>query len=293
MSAQTNRYATRKLRSSYISTIVSISMVLFMLGLLGLILIHARKISDYVKENIELSLFIDENANEADIARFQKTLDASRYVKTTEYVTKIEAAERLTKDLGEDFVNFLGYNPLLPSINIRLYARYANSDSLSWIVRNIGKNPLVKEVYYQKSLVDLVNDNLRTIALVLFGFSALLAIISVALINNTIRLALYSKRFLIKSMQLVGATRQFITMPFIKTGIVHGIYGGVIADLLLIGIIYLSKREIPDLIEIGQDIEMFGLLFLLVIIIGIIISWISTLFAVKKYLRLKIDELYY
>jgi cell division transport system permease protein len=293
MPGQSNRYATRKLRSSYISTIVSISLVLLMLGLLGLILIHARKISNHVKENIELSIFLDEAARIADIEQFQKKLDASRYVKTTEYVTKEEAARRLKKDLGEDFVSFLGYNPLLPSINIRLYADYANSDSLAWIEKQLVKNPLTKEVSYQKSLVNLVNENLRTIALVLFTFTGLLAVIAIALINNTIRLSLYSKRFLIKSMQLVGATRSFIRRPFIKNGILNGIYGGIIANLLLVGIIYLSQREIPDIIELQQDVEVFALLFLGIIVTGVVISWISTLFAVSKYLRSKLDELYY
>jgi cell division transport system permease protein len=293
MSEQTNRYASRKLKSSYVSTIISISLVLFMLGLLGLILIHARKISDYVKENIELSVFLKENVREADVRLFQKRLDATRYVKSAEYITKEEAAKRLKEDLGEDFVSFLGYNPLLPSLNLRLFAQYANSDSLRWIEKELGANPLTKEVYYQKSLVDLVNENVRSIALILIVFSGLLGLIAIALINNTIRLALYSKRFLIKSMQLVGATKGFIRRPFIKKGIIHGLYGGIIANLLLVGVIYLAQREVPELVEIQQDIEVFGLLFLFLILAGIIISWISTLFAVRKYLRLKIDQLYY
>lgn len=264
-----------------------------MLGLLGLIIIHARKISTYVKENIELSIFLNENAKETDIAHFEKSLDASKFVKTTEYVTKEEAAKRLKADLGEDFVSFLGYNPLLPSLNIRLYANYANADSLKWIEQQLTKNTLTKEVYYQKSLVNLVNENINTIALILFAFSGLLGIIAIALINNTIRLALYSKRFLIKSMQLVGATRSFIRRPFISKGLLHGLYGGIIADLLLIGILYITQREIPDIVEVQKDVELFAALFLVIILIGVIISWISTLFAVSKYLRTKLDELYY
>jgi cell division transport system permease protein len=188
-----------------------------------LVIVHARKLSDYVKENIELSVFMKEDANEVDIIRFQKSLDASGFVKSTEYITKDAAAEKLKQDLGEDFINFLGYNPLQPSIDIRLKAIYANSQNLIWIERDIKKSPVVAEVYYQKSLVNLVNENLRSIALTILVFSGLLAVIAIALINNTIRLALYSKRFLIHSMQLVGATKSFIRKPFIVKGIMHGL----------------------------------------------------------------------
>lgn len=292
MSKAEDKYSKRRLKSSYITTVVSITLVLFMLGMLGLIILHAKKLSDYVKENIGFSIIMKENVKEAGIIQLQKTLDASNYVKSTEYITKEKAAEELTKDLGEDFIDFLGYNPLLPSIDLRLKAEYANIDSLDIIEKDLLANKNVKEVFYQKSLVHLINKNLKKISIIILGFSILLLIIAIALINNTIRLSVYSKRFLIKSMQLVGATQAFIRRPFILKGILHGIMGAFIAILLLVGILYFSQQEIPELVNL-QDADLFISIFGFVILLGIIISWISTFFAVKKYLNLKADSLYY
>ncbi|MCK4289010.1 MAG: hypothetical protein KAW86_07390, partial [Bacteroidales bacterium] len=184
------------------------------------------------------------------------------------------------------------YNPLLPSIDLRLKAEYANIDSLAIIEKDLLANKNVKEVFYQKSLVHLINKNLRRISIIILGFSILLLIIAIALINNTIRLSVYSKRFLIKSMQLVGATQAFIRRPFILKGILHGILGAFIAILLLVGILYFSQQEIPELVNL-QDADLFISIFGFVILLGIIISWMSTFFAVKKYLNLKADSLYY
>jgi cell division transport system permease protein len=292
MSKAEDKYSKRRLKSSYVTTLVSITLVLFMLGMLGLIILHAKKLSDYVKENIGFSIIMKENVKEAGIIQLQKTLDASEYVKSTEYITKEKAAEELTKDLGEDFIDFLGYNPLLPSIDLRLKAEYANIDSLTIIEKDLLANKNVKEVFYQKSLVHLINKNLRRISIIILGFSILLLIIAIALINNTIRLSVYSKRFLIKSMQLVGATQAFIRRPFILKGILHGILGAFIAILLLVGILYFSQQEIPELVDL-QDADLFISIFGFVILLGIIISWMSTFFAVKKYLNLKADSLYY
>ena len=290
--SEDQKISKRKLRSSYLSTIISISLVLFMLGLLGMIVLNSKKLSDYVKENIEITVFLKDNLKEPEIEQMKKYLDVSPAIKTTEFITKELAAKRLKDDLGEDFVSFLGYNPLLPSIDIRLHAAYANPDSLRNIERSLSQNRLVKEVYYQKSLVNLVNDNLKSIGLVIIIFSGLLALIAVALINNTIRLSLYSKRFLIKSMQLVGATQSFIRRPFVNKGILHGLYGALIANILLSGVMYIAQQQLPELFDI-QDIELIATLFLAVSVTGIIISWISTSFAVRKYLRLKMDDLYY
>lgn len=288
-----NKFATRRLKTSYVSTVVSISLVLFMLGLLAIVVLHARKLSNYVKENIELSVILkDENLKEVDITTLQKELDATKFVKSTRYVTKEEAAKKLQEDLGEDFVNFLGFNPLLASIEVHLNAEYANQDSLKKIEQNLLQNKMVREVFYQKSLVDLVNENIKTISLIILIFSGLLAVIAVALINNTIRLSLYSKRFLIRSMQLVGATQGFIRKPFLFKGMLHGLYGGIIAIFLLVGVLFIAQREMPELFQI-EDVQLFLELFLAVIVTGVIISFASTFFAVRKYVRLKVDELYY
>ena len=286
-----DKYTSRKLKSSYISTVVSISLVLFTLGILGIIIINARQVSDYVKENIELSIILDDKAREADIIQFQKKLDAADFTKSTKYVTKEEAAEELQKELGEDFVGFLGYNPLFPSIDVRLHANYANSDSLVNIEKQLNESKVVKEFHYQKSLIDMINENIRVLSLILLVFSGLLFIVAIALINNTIRLSLYSKRFLIKTMQLVGATRTFIRGPFVFKGMLNGFYGGLIAVILLSGMLYLAYIKVPELYEI-QNIEYIGWLFGAIVLIGMFISWISTIFAVNKYLRLRVDDLY-
>jgi cell division transport system permease protein len=290
MSGQ-DKYTSRKLKSSYISTVVSISLVLFTLGILGIILLNARQLSDYVKENIELSIILDDKAKEADIIQLQKNLDAAPYTKSTKYVTKEEAAEDLQKELGEDFVTFLGYNPLFPSIDVRLNADYANSDSLSFIEKKLNESKIVKEIHYQRSLIDMINENIKVLSIILLVFTGLLFLVAIALINNTIRLSLYSKRFLIKTMQLVGATRTFIRKPYVFKGMLNGFYGGMIAILLLTLLLYLSYLKTPELFAI-QKPELIGWLFAAIILTGMFISWISTIFAVNKYLRLRVDDLY-
>jgi len=274
------------------TSIVSISLVLFLLGLMGLLMLNAKKLSVYVKENIGFSIILKDNVKEVDIIRLQKNLDAARYVKTTEYITKEKAARELQEDLGEDFIEFLGYNPLLASIDVRLYADYANPDSIAVIEKDLQEYDQVKEVFYQKSLVHLVNENVRKISLIILLFSALLFLIAMALINNTIRLSVYSKRFIINTMQLVGATRGFIRRPFLFKSALHGIYGAFIAIALLIGILYFAQKELKEIISL-QDVEIIGILFFFVLLVGIIINWISTFFAVNKFLRLKADDLYY
>ncbi|RLD59053.1 MAG: cell division protein FtsX [Bacteroidetes bacterium] len=292
MSKQEERYTRRRLHSSYITTVVSISLVLFMLGLFGLIILHTQKLSDYVKENIGFSIIMKDNVREAGIIKLKKTLDATPYVKSTQYITKEEAAKEFTKEFGEDFTSFLGYNPLLPTIEVRFNANYANNDSLSVIKGDILSNNNVKEVYYQESLVDAVNKNVRKIGIIILAFTTLLMVIAFALINNTIRLSVYSKRFIIRSMQLVGATHRFIRRPFIIKGVVQGIIGALIAILILMGIIYISQREFPELINL-QDTNTFLTLFGLVILFGVLISWLSNFFAVRKYIKIKSDYLYY
>ena len=218
------KHSKGKLIGSSITTVVSLSLVLFMLGLLGIVILNTNKLSDNLKENIGIQIILNENAKEADIQHLTKMLDISDYVKSTEFITKENAAKRLQEDLGEDFIDFLGYNPLLPSINVHVKAAYANTDSLSTIEKKLAANKLVKEMVYQKSLVTMINENVKKISLVILIFSTLLMTIALALINNTIRLSIYSKRFIIKTMQLVGATQGFVRMPFVLKGIKHHCY---------------------------------------------------------------------
>jgi len=266
--------------------------VLFILGLLALLVMDAKKITSEVKENITVQVILNGNAKEADIARLQKMLDASDFVKSTSFITKDSAAKQLQKDLGEDFVSFLGYNPLLSSINIHLKAPYANMDSLKWIEKKLTANSQVKEVIYQKAMVNMMNENLKKVSLIMVGFGGLLMLVALALINNTIRLRIYSKRFLIKTMQLVGATQSFIRRPFILNGIVHGIYAAIISLIMIVALVHWAEVEMPDLRELN-DLKSYMILTGLVLFLGIAISWISTFFALRRYLRLNADELYY
>jgi len=291
MAHSEDRLSRRRLQTSTATTIISISLVLFMLGLLGLIVLHAQKLSDYVKENIGFSVIIKEEIKETSILEFQKKLDLEPFVKSTEYITRERAAEELTKDLGEDFVDFLGFNPLLASIDIRMKAEYANNDSLKVLENKLITNPVVKEVFYHKSLVDLVNQNIRRISIVILAFTLVLLLISVALINNTIRLSVYSKRFIIKSMLLVGATQRFVRKPFLLKSLLHGFLSALIAIVLLGLVLYFSRQALPELVDL-QDIDMFLSLFGIVTALGLFITGISTLFAVHKFLRISNDRLY-
>ncbi len=291
MSRHEERYYRRRVTASILTTVVSITLVLFMMGLLGLIVLHAKKLSDYAKENIGFSIMIKEEVKEPGILAFQKKLDAKPFVKSTEYITKEKAAAELKKELGEDFIGFLGYNPLLPAIDLRLKADYANLDSVARIEKYLVSNPEVKEVFYQKSLVELVNQNIERISLIILGFSLVLLLISIALINNTIRLSVYSQRFIIRTMQLVGATRSFIRRPFVRRGIVQGLVSAILATGLLMLVLYFTLQEVPELIQL-QDEMMYAVLAAFVFLLGILISWFSTSLAVRKYLRMTNDELY-
>lgn len=282
----------RKLRSSYITSIISISLVLFLLGLVGLLLLNAQRLSTHVLENLGFSIILKEDAKEVDIMRLQKNLDAKAYVKSTDYITKEEAARETSEALGENFIEFLGYNPLPASIDVKFYADYANPDSIAAIEQELSRFEEVEEVMYQESLIHLVNENVRKISLIILAFSVLMFFIAIALVNNTIRLSVYARRFLINTMQLVGATRSFIRKPFLLRSAGHGVYAALLAILLLTGVIYLIQQEFMEVISF-EDYDILGILFLMVIVLGILLNWISTYFAINKYLRMKSDDLYY
>ncbi|HPF92594.1 MAG TPA: permease-like cell division protein FtsX [Tenuifilaceae bacterium] len=281
-----------RLRSSYLSSVISNSLVLFMLGILMLLVFNAKRLSDFVKENIGFSVILHDDVRDVDANFLRKTLDASPYVRLTEFVSKDQAAKELQEELGEDFIGFLGYNPLSSSIEVRLNAEYANPDSIRLIEDELMALRPVKEVFYQKSLVNLVNENVRKISAIILLFGLLLFFIAIVLINNTIRLSVYSKRFIINTMKLVGATWGFIRRPFILKGIVHGFYASMLAAAMLSGVIYLIQHEFYEVVNFGQ-IELLAIIFGLVILAGLIINLLSTFFAVSKYLKLKVDDLYY
>ncbi len=291
MSKSENKHSKRRLRFSYLTTIMSISLVLFMLGMLGLIILNAQQISNHVKENIGFSIILNKGVKQQEVKHIKDLLDSEPFVKQTEFIDPDKAAEEFQEALGEEFVKFIGENPLLPSIDVKLNAAYANPDSLANIEAALLENTKIKEVFYQADLVDAVNTNMKKISLYLLGFSGLLLIIAMALINNTIRLSIYSKRFLIKTMQLVGARHSFIRRPFVMQGIGNGIVAAFIAIGLIVTFLYYLQQQLPELIDF-KNIELYGALFLIVIILGIIISWISTNLAVRKYLRIESGDLY-
>jgi cell division transport system permease protein len=291
MAKQENQKSVIKVRTNYVSTIISISLVLFMLGVLGIILLNAKKISDHVKENIGFSLYLKDGLSENDISRLQQVLEAKEYTNRIQYINKEEAAEIMKKELGEDFVEFLDFNPLPGSVDLYLNAEYAEEGKAKIIETELKRLPAVKMVDYQMDLIAAVNKNVKKIGLVLFGFSVLLLIVVIALINNTIRLAIYSKRFLIKTMQLVGATGGFIRRPFVARGVLNGLISGVIAIGLLSGVMYSIKINLPEFFEL-QNFNLYGILFGLVVLLGILISWVSTSLAVSKFLRMQSGDLY-
>ncbi len=288
-----NPYSSRRLRNSYVSTVVSITLVLFMLGLMGLLLLNANRLSRYVKENIGFAVVLQDNATEADIAWVRKQLDVAPYVRETKFISKDDAARELRDMLGEDFVAFLGYNPLPVSIEAKLNYRYANNDSIAAIEKELYEFKQVREVSYQKSLIGLVNENINKISAILLLFSALLFFVSLAQINNTIRLSIYSRRFLINTMKLVGATRAFVIKPFVAKSALHGIISAMLALALLCGLFYAARNQLGS--EMLQLItpEVTGILFLCVLAVGIAVGALSTYFAVNKFLDMKTDELYY
>jgi len=291
MSKKENRTYSRRIRSSYITSIISISLVLLLLGLVGLLLINGSNIKRQVMESIGFNVILKENVKEADIYQLQKILDARDYILSTEYITKEEAALETEQMLGEDFISFLGYNPLPPSIRVRLHQPWANPDSVMMIEQDLVKYNSIEEVYYKKSLLYAVYENIRQITMIILGFSVLLTLISVTLINNTIRLSVYSNRFIINTMQLIGATRRIIRRPFLLRGAASGFTGSLIALVILFGLIYLLQDEFEGVISF-KDYDLLAILALGVIVVGVVINWISTFFAVNKYLNMKTDKLY-
>ena len=292
MKNKENGYSKTRLRSSYLTLIVSVSLVLFLLGVLGFILINARELADYFRESLSFSVMLNDEAKEADIRMLQKDLDAKVYVKSTKYISKDEAAVKMKEDLGEDFINFLGDNPLPPSIDVYLYAGYTAPDSVSKIEKYVLEYPFVKEVYYQESLLFLINENVKKISLFLLVISSFLFLIALTIINNTIRLSIYSRRFLIRTMQLVGATRGFIRRPFIVQSAFHGLLAALLSMSLLMGLLYLIEKEF-FLMFTFESTKLLVLLGVSIIIVGVLINIISTFFSVNRYLSISEDKLYY
>ncbi len=291
MKKKETEYSKTRLRSSYLTLVISVSLVLFLLGVLGLVLINARELSDYFRESLSFSVMLNDDSKEADIRMLQKDLDGKPYVKSTKYISKDEAAAKMKDDLGEDFISFLGDNPLPPSIDVYLYAGYTKPDSVAKIEKYVLEYPFVKEVYYQESLLFLINENIRKISLFLLVISSFLFLIALTIINNTIRLSIYSRRFLIRTMQLVGATRAFIRRPFLVQSAFHGLLAALIAMSLMVGLLYMIEKEFFLMFSF-ETTYLLILLGVFIIITGVLINIISTYFSVNKYLSISEDKLY-
>ncbi len=285
-----NRYWLRII-NSYITATISITLLLFLLGTVALLYLSSGQISNYVKENISFSVFIKDDAKEAEILKLQKLIDAKPYVKSTLYITKEMAAEQLKKDLGESFLDMLTENPLPPSIEVKYKAEYANPDSIKKIEKEISSYPIVDEIYYQRDLIYVIYKNLNTISFFVLIISLFLLIIAVALINNTIRLLIHSKRFIIKSMQLVGATKSFIRTPFVMKSLYQGIFSSIISILLISAVIYYLQHNLSDILDFF-NYKTLGLTYGITLGSGIIITLLSSYFAVNRYLRIRTSDLY-
>ena len=276
----------------FVTSCISTTLVLLLLGLVVFFVLAAHNLSVYVKENINFSIVISDDMKERDILRMQKSLNKEPFVKSTEYISKKQALKEQTEAMGTNPQEFLGYNPFSASIEIKLKSEYANADSIAKIEKQIRKNTDIQDVLYQKDLVDAVNDNIRKISLLLLGLAVILALISFALINNTIRLAVYSKRFLIHTMKLVGASWSFIRRPFLRRNFWTGVLAAALADGILWGAAtWLVERE-PELLKVITPQVMLQV-SVAVLVFGVLITWLCALLSVNKYLRMKAGTLYY
>ena len=276
----------------FVTSSISTMLVLLLLGMVVFFVLSANNLSDYVRENIGFTVLMSDDMKEAEALKFQKELNGKAYVKESQYISKEQALKEQTEAMGTDPAEFLGYNPFTASIEIKLNAEYANTDSVAWIEEQILRNKKVMEVNYPQDLLDAVNRNIQRISILLLGLAALLTLISFALINNTIRLAIYSKRFLIHTMKLVGASWGFIRKPFLVRNLWIGILASVMADAVLLGMAYLLVKYEPELIDIITPSTLLWVM-LSVLLFGIFITWMCAYISINKYLRMKASTLYY
>ena len=286
------RYQKRRLITSYFSVVISISLVLFLLGLLGLLVLNTKKVADHFKEQIALTIFLKDNAKDVEIKQLQKSLALADYTKSATYVSKEEAAQLHSQEIGENFMDFLGYNPLQNSIDVYMNADFVTAEKIEEISTDILSKDFVDEVIYDKPLISLLNDNVKRVSFWVLVISGVFTFIAVLLINSSIRLSVYSKRFIIKTMQMVGATKRFIRLPFIWKSVKLGMLGAFFALCGMGTILYYLNESFPELEILSDPILLIGL-FAGVFLMGIIISWLSTFFATQRFLNLKTDELYY
>ena len=288
-----NRYKSKSLFDmQFITSSISTTLVLLLLGLVVFFVLTAHNMSVYVRENISFSVLISDDMKEADILKLQKKLNQEPFVKQSEYISKKQALKEQTEAMGTDPEEFLGYNPFTASLEIKLHSDYANSDSIAKIEKMIKKNSNIQDVLYRKELIDAVNENIRNISLVLLALAVVLTFISFSLINNTIRLSIYSKRFLIHTMKLVGASWSFIRGPFLRKNVWSGVLAGMLADAILMGTAYWAVTYEQELIQVITP-EVMLIVCGSVLVFGIVITWLCAYISMNKYLRMKANTLYY
>lgn len=292
MASSFERYHRHRLVSSYFSVVISIALVLFLLGILGLLVLNAKKTADHFKEQIAMTVYLKETAKDVEIKQLQKSLEMAEYTKSSTYMTKEDAAKSLSKEIGEDFMGFLGFNPLQNSIDIYFKAEYVSAEKIAEIAEMLSNKNFVDEVVYDEPLISLLNQNVQRIGFWILLVCGLFLFIAVLLINSSIRLSVYSKRFTIKTMQMVGANKSFIRRPFIWKNIRLGIVGAIVALIGVGGVLYYLNGSFPEL-QLLEDKKLLAILFVGIVVMGIIISWFSTFFATQRFLNLKTDELYY
>lgn len=287
-----NKMMHRRLMNAYLSSVISISLVLLLVGVASLLLVNAKGVSDYFKENMQVSVMMKQTVGDEEALRFKETLDGERYIKNTVFISKEQGQRELAQQLGEDFLDVFETSPIPVSIDVTLEADYVSADSLEVVRKEISRSPLVEEVIYQKSLVDALNANLNRISLVLGVFISLLLFISFVLINNTVRLSVFARRFTIHTMKLVGATRSFIRGPFLLQSAFQGLFAAFIAIIVLLGLMFVMRNEFEQLFEIFR-MDLLLIVLGIVVAAGLAICLISTFFVVNKLISLKKDELYY
>ncbi len=291
MSGSFEKYQKRRLISSYFSVVISVALVLFLLGFLGVFMIQSKKLIANFKEQVPVTVFLNKEVTKAEIQELDKYLSVKKYIKKREYVSAETAASKHTDIVGQDFMEFLGFNPLEDSFDIELQADYVQMDSIYKIEKELKSFSFVSDVFYDKNLVDLVHENIQKITFWMLVLAGILTMVAILLINSSMRLSIYANRFIIKTMQMVGATKSFIRKPFIWKNIRLGIAGALLAILSLILLLFYLNEEFPEL-ELLQDPLMIGLVMAGVLVVGILIAWISTFFATQRYLNLKTDDLY-
>ena len=282
----------RRLMNAYLSSVISISLVLLLVGVASMLLVNAKSVSDYFKENMQVSVLMKQNVSDEKALEFKERLENERYIKSTTFISKEQGQRELAAQLGEDFLDVFETSPIPVSIDVTLTADYVSADSLEMVRAEISENNIVDEVVYQRSLVDALNANLSRISFILGIFIALLLFISFVLINNTVRLNVFARRFTIHTMKLVGATRSFIRAPFLVQSAFQGLFAAFIAIIILVGLMFLMRSEFSQLFEIFRK-DLLLIVIGIVIVSGLVICLLSTYFVVNKLISLRKDELYY